>query len=350
MSDGLRAFTDALRERRDGTIGSVTPRPNFADVLARAARARAERGEGEGDPVAVSTSAFEGPGDEAEHHDPDLEAFTAALHDRYARVLARRARALPSAPSRRSKVALHAGLALAAALLLTVGVVALLSSSRLHRSEEGIDAMGALRERDTSPGREGIALPRTPSATARPRSSGGTAPLDEAPSPVDLLPPLPPSVDAPTVPPEAVPVEAPRPARKRNRNPEATSSNAPPHDPVAALEAAAREAWAQGRLAAAERHFREILRREGKSRRADLAYGDLFSLAAQRSGRAGQAAVWREYLEAFPRGTFAEDARAGLCRRGAPEARAACWSAYLVEHPHGSHAAEARRDLDEAAR
>lgn len=111
------------------------------------------------------------------------------------------------------------------------------------------------------------------------------------------------------------------------------------------LEEEAQALWQRGELAAAEQKFREVLHVAGHGRRAELAYGDLFTLARQMRGSDGQMEVWREYLARFPRGRFAEDARAGLCQRATEDARAACWREYLEYHPSGAH-----RALAEAAR
>jgi hypothetical protein len=109
------------------------------------------------------------------------------------------------------------------------------------------------------------------------------------------------------------------------------------------LEAEALAAWRAGDLASAERRMHAIAR-SGRTSRAELAYGDLFSLARQRRGAAGQVAMWREYLRRFPRGRFADDARGGLCRRAedADSARS-CWTDYLRHHPSGTYATEASR-------
>jgi len=45
----------------------------------------------------------------------------------------------------------------------------------------------------------------------------------------------------------------------------------------------------------------------------------------------------------FPEGRFADDARAGLCRRDASD-RPACWRAYLEAFPEGSYRAQAERE------
>lgn len=129
---------------------------------------------------------------------------------------------------------------------------------------------------------------------------------------------------------------------------------APPEPPPATeapprrldLDAVEREAlvaWRANDLATAERLLLRIAK-SGRSARAELAYGDLFSIARQRRGTAGQVAMWRAYLQRFPRGRFAEDARAGVCRRADDPAIARdCWSDYLRDHPSGAHAAEAKR-------
>lgn len=109
------------------------------------------------------------------------------------------------------------------------------------------------------------------------------------------------------------------------------------------LEAEAEALWRAGERAAAERTLRAIIRRAGDSRRADLAYGDLFTITRQLYGREREAAVWREYLARFPRGDYADDARAGLCRRETDADAVRCWGRYLADFPAGLHRAEATR-------
>lgn len=106
------------------------------------------------------------------------------------------------------------------------------------------------------------------------------------------------------------------------------------------LEEEVQMLWQRGELAAAEQKLREVLR-VADGRRAELAYGDLFALVRQTRGSDGQTEAWREYLAKFPRGSFAEDARAGLCQRSAGEERVACWREYLAQYPDGAHRAQA---------
>jgi hypothetical protein len=115
---------------------------------------------------------------------------------------------------------------------------------------------------------------------------------------------------------------------------------------VAALDDEAQRRWAAGELEAAEEAFRAIIKLAGKGRHADLAYGDLFTLTHQRHDDAAELALWREYLRRFPTGRFADDARAGVCRRGPQDERVACWQAYLADFPTGLHRHSAERALE----
>lgn len=108
----------------------------------------------------------------------------------------------------------------------------------------------------------------------------------------------------------------------------------------------AHAAWRAGDLPEAERQFRRLAKRAGTGRLGDLAYGDLFTLARQRKEPGKEAKLWREYLRRFPRGRFADDARAGLCRRASGDAQLECWERYLKDVPDGAHRAQARRALE----
>lgn len=135
---------------------------------------------------------------------------------------------------------------------------------------------------------------------------------------------------------EATPADASRSARKASRAPARTLEE---------LDAMAHAAWRAGDLAEAERLFRRLAKRAGRGRLGDLAYGDLFTLARQRDERGKEAELWREYLRRFPDGRFADDARAGLCRRASGSAQLQCWERYLEDEPDGAHRAQARRAL-----
>jgi hypothetical protein len=116
-------------------------------------------------------------------------------------------------------------------------------------------------------------------------------------------------------------------------------------DALAELDMQAQALWRAGDLDGAEQLFREIVRRGGRGRWAQLAYGELFSLAQRHPGEQREE-LWQSYLHTFPNGRYAEDARAGLCRRAATSERDACWTDYISQHPEGTHVAEARRALE----
>ncbi len=143
--------------------------------------------------------------------------------------------------------------------------------------------------------------------------------------------------------------EAPEHRAPRAEAPQAEAPQAEPTskrslaERVAALDDEAQRRWAAGELEAAEEAFRAIIKLAGLSRHADLAYGDLFTLTHQRRDAAAELALWSEYVRRFPDGRFADDARAGLCRRGPTDEREACWLTYLAEFPDGAHRRTAER-------
>lgn len=111
----------------------------------------------------------------------------------------------------------------------------------------------------------------------------------------------------------------------------------------------ARDAWKRGDLASAESAFEAVVKAGGRRAIADLAFGDLFELARQRKDDAGEAALWRRYVRRFPNGRYADEARAGLCRRESGEAAKRCWSAYLDDRPRGTYRDQAARAIGESA-
>ena len=145
--------------------------------------------------------------------------------------------------------------------------------------------------------------------------------------------------------PQATPVRRkPRAHRKAEPAPEPAA----PEPTLEELDAAAHAAWKAGDRAKAESIYRTIIARAGKGRLADLAYGDLFTLARQDKAPAREVALWKEYLGKFPKGRYADDARAGLCRRASDEAKQrTCWEDYLAQSPNGAHRAQAKRELGE---
>ena len=96
-----------------------------------------------------------------------------------------------------------------------------------------------------------------------------------------------------------------------------------------------------GDLAGADERYVEIAAIGGSRPAVEHAFADRFGLARARHDGASQRRLWRAYLDRFPRGSFADDARAGLCRSEAEAARPDCWARYLAEFPAGAHRDEA---------
>ena len=109
------------------------------------------------------------------------------------------------------------------------------------------------------------------------------------------------------------------------------------------LDAEARTLWKAGELAAAQRKFESLVLAGGRGPVADIAYGDLFSIARNRNDRRGLRRHWRRYVKVFPAGRYLDDARAGLCRTAnVSSERRSCWKAYLEDRPQGTYHQHAR--------
>jgi hypothetical protein len=313
------ALADVLHER------ATPPRPDFADVLSRA-----EAMSDQPLPSSLRDGLAEANIDDDEEDDdvddrPDAELslFAADLRDRHERHLRdRELRPIPAArPAQvRTRWVPYAVVAsLAAALLL---VIFGRGDGWLSTAAQD-DGAGAPSEAErTYDARRAEERAARLEAERRERAAMAEVEPVEPDAEVELMP-EPPAIEPAPSEPKAV-----------EKTPRVT---------VEDLESQARAAWRRGELAEAERLFRRVTQRVRRGDAAELAFGDLFSIVKQRSGAAGQAKVWREYLQRFPDGRFSDDARAGLCRRATGEAQRTCWVEYLREHPNGTHADRARR-------
>lgn len=113
-----------------------------------------------------------------------------------------------------------------------------------------------------------------------------------------------------------------------------------------ALADEAEAALGRGELQQADDLLAKLITIGGRHRLVELAYGDRFTIAHRRGIIGEQTKLWRAYLQRFPRGRFADDARAGMCRHAPDDARTSCWQRYLDEFPSGAYQAAARRALE----
>lgn len=331
-------------------------RPDFAAMMERARALAAEAAARPPAPVIPLVTGLAGaapvasPGP-ARPADP-LVPFTADLRDELDAKVQDRVLAgvpPPRTSTRRSAPAVLLALAAAALLLIVSGAQVL----RVIREDRGVEANAVVDPRaDTTslqaPARPaGPRTPRlSPSVPGDSAAAGELAP--EGPAAQAPVPGDSPPVDPRTSPEQAVTTPGPGAARTPRAAPTSQRRATATEPPEPTLEEAAQQLWERGELAAAERKFREVVRVAGDGRRAELAYGDLFVLARQMRGADGPTSAWREYLERFPRGRFAEDARVGLCQRATGDERTACWQAYLTHHPDGAHREQATAAVGDA--
>lgn len=336
MSERERWLDDvtATMERRIAATGA---RPDFLDVVARARAI---------DPAAVPTGSSTaagalaepeafvadepGPPAKADALDEWLDDARAAI-ERH--VEARRHGPTPVLAVRRERrsawwiagTVLAAGFALVFALTQVIRVVAMDPAPRPDQALQ-------LGE---PPALEDEATQRRPDPSAAPAPART---VDSGPAPSEAM------VEPEIVEPEIV--ESPEPP------PTATSADRSPPvaKDLATLASEAQAHWRAGRRDEAERLFARIVARGGRSRAAELAFADLFTLAHQLGDVGAQRRWWQAYLRRFPMGRFADDARAGLCREAARGKREACWTEYLEDFPSGSFREEARAARGEPPR
>lgn len=326
----LAAETVATLKQR---IRESPPAPDFAAMLARVREIDpAALPHRPGKPAENLTAVVALANDDAAMNSaPALARFTAILRTELdARLGGERTQTVipPPPPARRRRAVL---VAIAATVMLTFAVGIALVGQRQELAQTGSQASDQL-------------APELHGGLVREGSEQGVS--FRPPGELKALPPpdIQGHVDAPKEPASdpgpSLPSPAPAPARRLA--PKATAGPS--------LEDEAQALWQRGELAAAEQKYRQILRAAGRSPRAELAYADLFSLIRQSHGMDGQSKEWRAYLKLFPRGRFAEDARAGICQRAPDETHASCWRDYLKHHPGGVHRKQAEAALVDGAK
>ena len=231
-------------------------------------------------------------------------------------------------PARTGRRVIWGVAALAAVLVLAIGLLQGVRYVQLSR-EAPADAALHLGE---------ASQPETEPATFEERErTSARAPMPSA------VEPIVPEIAAEPEPAEPVVATAPP---RRGKPKKAGDSVAPApslSERLAALDAAAAVALRARDWAGAAAKFEQIVALGGNSSLADLAFGDLFIIASRRKDTTGELALWKRYLARFPSGRFADNARAGLCRRAAATEKAACWRDYLDDFPKGSFVEQAEK-------
>lgn len=171
-------------------------------------------------------------------------------------------------------------------------------------------------------------------AGAQPSPPPTTSPEHPRPPPARTAPELTPP--APIDPPATRDPAAVEPAA-RAREPRESLD-----DLLARLDDEAEARMHAGDLTGADDRYQQIVARGGRRVQVELAFSDRFHLARRRDDEPALRKLWTAYLDRFPRGQFADDARGGLCRLAPASTRAACWRDYLADFPSGSFAVDAR--------
>jgi hypothetical protein len=350
----LSPFESALAEEFAHALDGDAPAPDVVAVLTRARELKPAsvpeallREARELAPI-VSLRARARSRDQDNHAlslDPFVSDYRAELD---AQLRSQRLPALtPSHSERRARYRkIGIGLGVAASLALLFSLWRAVEPAALHsetswqaeRVLSDSPANGHVDARHTATSR--VATIHQQALTGAPASSEAQPVPEDAP-----LPPAPTLDEHTTTPDDDPALHSGTTTAGAPEGDEARASAAKRRSDLRRLDHSARALWSAGKLRAAERTFRKLIELGARHRLVELAVGDLFTLTRRLHGEHAQPRLWREYLARFPRGRFADDARAGLCTRARAGAQQRCWKRYLRYFPDGAHSKDARRRL-----
>jgi hypothetical protein len=309
-------FDAALRARIEAQLADVEP--DFEDMMRRAE----QRTEQDFDALELDAEPELPTVEEDASNQRVLRPYVHAYKGRLDEALVEVQPRMPESEKARGRAAWWLGLVAAAALILGwIGARSGLGFQGGVQVQPGSTAVDEARGAST-----------TESATttrARGRRSATTREVPTEPEAIEALDPIDPVPE-----PEPEP-EPERPAKAKKSAPKSIDER------IAALDAAAQAAWRKGDKRTAMRKFQKIVDIGGRRPAVELAFGELFSLNRQLGKSPTK--LWRAYLRRFPRGRYAEDAKAGLCRRSTGDAARSCWSEYAKAFPGGAHLEEAAK-------
>jgi hypothetical protein len=318
VSDGLQPMLDDVRATVRRAASSIPP--DFAGALARAHELAPDRVAtiDVDDPAVIDIRGGDRgtPAAEAALDDVVVDARAAVLR----MVAEQRMHSIPPAPlpaQRRSASRwVIGGLLAAAAVVAAIGGYRFVELARQREASAAVDQAFHL---DASTPEEGGAVEVEPAPRVLPPKPKSTPTLGPAPLEHTIA---------------ARPTESAKALVRR-------ASGLDEHE-LRTLSEDAHARWRSGDRRGAEQRFEAITKKGGRGVQVELAWADLFALARQSGDAKRLATRWKAYLAAFPRGRFADDARAGLCRASGD---AKCWRAYLKELPRGSYRSEAEAAL-----
>jgi hypothetical protein len=323
-----REFEEALRARIEKQLGEA--QPDFEDLMLRVEHTREDSLDAlDAISAAEGTPTPHDPGTDIENRRylrPYVQAYRGRLDESLAKQV------MPVAPRERKGAGVRGSwwLGLVAAVAATVlAWVGLRSGLGLQNEARGQLEHHAVDQARESSARD-AATTSAPRTHTRPSVSRASATLEEPPK--ELAP-----IDS-SSPATASPSESKTTSESEARR-KTPARRASIDERIARLDAAAQAAWRRGDRRAAMTSFQKIIDIGGGRPAVELAYGELFALGRQLGESPTK--LWKAYLRRFPKGRYAEDAKAGLCRRMSGTSKSGCWREYLEDFPAGSHISEA---------